>query len=143
MTMMLWRRLLQDNQGKTMLHVAVEKGKDEVVECLLKAGAHLHVLDNCGMTPLMLSILSSDSVECKQSVENIVKLLSARDDKLDLPDTSGRTALHLASMIEDYSLRKKLIKILDEAGAPINVKDVNGDTPVDLGYRMSEHTLFD
>ena len=34
-------------------------------------------------------------------------------------------------------------KILDEAGAPINVKDVNGDTPVDLGYRMSEHTLFD
>ena len=76
-------------------------------------------------------------------VENIVRTLARVDTKLDMPDTSGRTALHLASMMEDQGLRKKLISILVEAGAPINVKDVNGDTPVDLGYRMSEHTLFD
>lgn len=137
----------------------------------MKGGAHIHIVDNHGLTPLMLAILTSDTMDSKVGpetltrsksivegrssvvtkttasvdtcVENIVRTLATGDTRLDMPDTSGRTALHLASMLEDQGLRKKLISILVEAGAPINVKDVNGDTPVDLGYRMSEHTLFD
>ena len=54
----------------------------------------------------------------------------------------GRTALHLASMCQ-LQVRSRLVAILVQAGAPIAARDCNGDKPVDLGYRISENTLFD
>ena len=50
--------------------------------------------------------------------------------------------LHLASMCQ-LPVRRKLVTALVKAGAPLAAKDMNGDKPVDLGYRISETTLFD
>ena len=55
---------------------------------------------------------------------------------------AGKTVLHLASMCQ-LPVRKKLVTALVKAGAPLAAKDSNGDKPVDLGYRISETTLFD
>ena len=95
------------------------------------------------------------------------------DNRLDLPDTSGRTVLHLAAMIQvldkkkkicratqlfvliyvinlvmiqssgERRLRQRLTSILVEAGAELLARDINGDYPVDLCFRISEATLFD
>ena len=65
------------------------------------------------------------------------------DTRLDLPDTSGRTVLHLAAMTGTRGLRQRLATILAEAGAQLGARDVHGDTPVDLCYRINETTLFD
>ena len=84
------------------------------------------------------------------------------DSRLDLPDTSGRTVLHLAAMIQvcdkeeadlDFTftlqnsgerrLRQRLTSILVEAGAELVARDIHGDYPVDLCFRISETTLFD
>ena len=56
----------------------------------------------------------------------------------------GRTALHQASMLTggEGTLRRKLTELLVSAGAPLSAADVNGDKPVDIGYRLSENTLF-
>ena len=93
------------------------------------------------------------------------------DSRLDLPDTSGRTVLHLAAMIQvldkkkkicratqlfvliyvyvmiqssgERRLRQRLTSILVEAGAELLARDINGDYPVDLCFRISEATLLD
>ena len=37
----------------------------------------------------------------EEEVETCVRLLAQQDDRLDLPDLNGRTALHLASMLRE------------------------------------------
>ena len=41
------------------------------------------------------------------------------------------------------SLRRRLTSLLVTAGAPLSAADNNGDRPVDIGYRLSENTLFE
>ena len=37
----------------------------------------------------------------EEEVETCVRMLAQQDDRLDLPDLNGRTALHLASMLRE------------------------------------------
>ena len=76
-------------------------------------------------------------------MEGVVRALAERDDRLDLPDPHGRTALHLASMLRLGPLRRRIINLLVTAGAPLAALDLNGDRPVDIGFRLSENTLFE
>ena len=43
----------------------------------------------------------------------------------------------------ERKLRQRLTSILVEAGAGLVNRDINGDYPVDLCFRISEATLFD
>ena len=98
-------------------------------------------MNNSGLTPLMVAILGADSVD---NAEMIIRILATGDKHLDIPDTSGRTALHLAaSTIQTHDIRRRVVKILETAGAQLNVRDVNADTPVDLEYRAFKNTLFE
>ena len=48
----------------------------------------------------MVAVLrAQETEEAEEVVEGVVKVLAEDDDRLDLPDLNGRTALHLASML--------------------------------------------
>ena len=115
-----------------------------MVESLVKAGALTHITDIAGLTPLMVAVLrAQESQECEEFAEGVVRILVEKDERLDLPDLNGRTALHLASMLRLGPLRRRLVNILVTAGAPLAALDINGDRPVDIGFRLSENTLFE
>ena len=64
-----------------------------------------------GLTPLMVAILrAQESQECEEVVEGVVRLLAEDDDRLDLPDLNGRTALHLASMLRQGFIFGQMLK---------------------------------
>ena len=133
----------QNQHGQTLLHLAVQQGRLEVVASLLEAGAHRHVQDNAGLHPLVLAILQASSLESEEIAERLVRLLVKGDNRLDLPDSAGRTALHHASALSSSTLRSRLVTALVEAGAPLASVDAQGDRPVDVAYRLTETTLFD
>ena len=133
----------KNSLGQTLLHLAVHHGKVEIVAALLEAGAHRHVQDNAGLHPLVVAIIEASALESEETAERLVRLLASDDDRLDLPDSVGRTALHHASALSSSSLRAKLVTALVEAGAPLASTDAQGDRPVDVAYRLTETTLFD
>ena len=133
----------KNNLGQTLLHLAVHHGRLEIVAALLEAGAHRHVQDNAGLHPLVVAIIEASSLESEDTAERLVRLLATNDDRLDLPDSVGRTALHHASALSSSSLRSRLVTALVEAGAPLACTDAQGDRPVDVAYRLTETTLFD
>ena len=95
------------------------------------------------MHPLVVAIIEASALESEETAERLVRLLASDDDRLDLPDSVGRTALHHASALSSSSLRAKLVTALVEAGAPLASTDAQGDRPVDVAYRLTETTLFD
>ena len=133
----------KNNLGQTLLHLAVHHGKLEIVAALLDAGSQRHMQDNAGLHPLVVAIIEASSLESEETAERLVRLLATDDDRLDLPDSVGRTALHHASALASSSLRSRLVTALVEAGAPLASIDAQGDRPVDVAYRLTETTLFD
>ena len=74
--------------GQTLLHLAVVNGKvieystlhflnppdqTELVSCLLRAGARLHITDNSGLTPLMVAVHGAEMMEGEATAENIIR----------------------------------------------------------------------
>jgi len=77
-----------DAQGRTMLHVAVEKSKDDLVQALLQAGARIDVRDRDGKTALMKAVT-------RKNLQAVETLLDAGAD-LKIATAKGETALSMA-----------------------------------------------
>jgi hypothetical protein len=58
-----------DNQGRTILHRAVEKGHHEAVKILLLAGADPTITDNEGRTPRALAEGEVERAGCVAAFE--------------------------------------------------------------------------
>ena len=54
---------VQNSLGQTVLHLAVLHGHAEIVESLLQCGAQRHLLDNSGLTPIMIAVLEVENME--------------------------------------------------------------------------------
>ena len=89
----------QNSLGQSLLHLAVSGGRQEVVESLLEAGAHRHLRDSSGLHALAVAVLEAGAMESEEAAERLVRSLARGDTNLDLPDHSGRTALHHASTL--------------------------------------------
>ncbi|CAH1414200.1 unnamed protein product [Lactuca virosa] len=112
---------LRNEDGRSLLHVAVSSARTEVVK-ILAAFDHsisgINSADEEGWAPLH-SAASSGNVE-------IVKILLDRGADVNLKNNGGRTALH-------YAASKgwlKVAEILLSNGAKINSKDKVGCTPL-------------
>ncbi|XP_026468906.1 26S proteasome non-ATPase regulatory subunit 10-like [Ctenocephalides felis] len=120
----------QNNQGHSALQYASSKGWPEIVDMLLQNGADVNITDNQGATPLHRA--------ASQGKTAIVRLLLANTSiKLDLTDISGNTPLHLACE-ED---RQEEAKLLVLKGANLELKNKEGQTPLDLSSPGLSRTL--
>lgn len=95
---------IQDNEGKTSLHLAVIiPGQNTyIAKVLLDKGAEINIQDNEGRTPLHLAVSTSG-----QSIQ-IAEMLLNKGAEVDIQDNEGKTPL-------DYAIssgREEVIEIL-------------------------------
>ncbi|XP_042224085.1 uncharacterized protein LOC121867976 [Homarus americanus] len=88
---------------------------------LLRHGANVSATDSIGWTALHNA--------ANMGQEEMVRLLVDYHAPLETPDPShGKTALHMAA----YSGQEEAVRALLEAGASVNVTDIQGQTPLHL-----------
>jgi hypothetical protein len=137
--------------GRTLLHLAVERGHRDMVELLIANGAEVNAKDEVnGWTPLhqaaqrddrvmaQLLIANKANVNIKDEVNNrtplffavlwgnkdMVELLVANGADINAKAYFDTTVLHLASERGD----KDMVQLLVSKGADVNAKDEVGET---------------
>ncbi len=108
-----------DARGRTPLSRAAERGKNAIIEYLLKAGAKVDSKDADGRTPLFHAALAGEAAA--------VRRLRAAGAKVDPQDIFGDTPLMMAA------LRGKtaVVRTLLAAGAERTLKNQEGQTAAD------------
>ena len=110
----------RDKFGVTPLHVACHgKGYLFFAKILVNERADVNAATRKGWTPLMDACSEPGKAE-------IVRLLLTHGAKTDRRRFDGRTALHLAVFINDFTVARMLV----EAGANVNLPDNRGQTPI-------------
>lgn len=102
------RAYLAQNQGKTALHISVERGNLEIVQFLLLYGIDVNKRDGSGRTALHYAARSPH-------LEIVSELLAAGAD-LEARDKEGRTPLHAAADADC----EPVIRFLVAEGADLN-----------------------
>jgi len=127
------------------IYYAAMHGSSSVLESLVEAGVDINFVDNLGRTALLWAI--------SKGYTNIVRRLWG-DSKTGLRDYNGRTALHLAVIVDvneaskrDDVVRVLLEELLKKGAAIIKSKDRFGRTPLHLsagnGYKAVVKLLLD
>ena len=103
-----------NNDGKTALLLAAEKGHSDIVSLLLLSGALVNVQDNDGCTPLQLAA-------CGGHLEIVYKLLQTNAD-VNKRNKTGATPLWDAA----YQGHPVIVNLLRDNNADVNICDVSG-----------------
>lgn len=114
-------------QGRTPLHQAAMRHRNDILEWLCMKGAQVNAIDSDSLTPLMSAISQHGNTEVarRESMKTIRILLRYGAD-VNYRNRDGRTILHDA--VGDG--REDLVDILLKYGASINAKDKYGYTPL-------------
>lgn len=107
--------------GKTPLHLACISGRVWNTVCLLQNRVDINAPDNFGQTPLHYACKANNS-------PTIVAVLLQYKASVTAADRRGQTALHLAC----ERLNHDIVRLLLEAGAPVNASKLDGTTPLML-----------
>ena len=122
--------------GSSAFHIAANSGSLALVKMLADRGADPNLLRKDGHTPFSVAVVAVDLPVVEEMVARGADL-SARydpDDKIPDPIESitlsrqSQTIMHIAAA----RLAPDLIKSLHSRGAPINWKNDQGETPLDL-----------
>jgi len=115
--------------GNTPLHLAAEKGYEDIAELLIDKGADVMALDLYRHTPLHLAALFGHA--------EVAELLIAKGADLNARETeTGSTPLHEAV----FGRHKNVVELLIAKGADLNVeKKTTNDTPLDTAERGQEY----
>lgn len=162
-----WDMNASDKDGNAPLHLACEKGFDDVVLRLLKSGAEVNAGNGSGETPLLIAA-SRGSLKCmellvsykgninmatsdgltllhvavaykqKDVLEWIIRKCNKSFD-VDYPDDEGRTALHTATMNRYIDIIRLLVNKLY---ADVNKEDSYGKKPVDYAKDQRSRAIL-
>ncbi|XP_067686568.1 ankyrin-3-like [Haliotis asinina] len=116
-----------DNDGNTPLHCHVtgENPCTEVIELLISAGSSLECKNTSGETPLQLIAKRMVPQRCI-----VLQYLTATEPmQVNVKDQEGNTIFH-SILGRDCCVEEA--EVLLEAGADVNLPDMNGDTPFHL-----------
>ncbi|XP_048588083.1 transient receptor potential cation channel subfamily A member 1 isoform X2 [Nematostella vectensis] len=159
-----------DNEGNTLLHLAVDSGFTRVVELCLDNGSIIR-------RPKRNDRSTAFHLACEQGATEIVQLFLEKDPnlaKILLVDANGTTPLHKAAQTNNHSIlhllitkganinarnndnvtplmmaasrgSKDCVRMLMENGADTTVKDVDGRTAVfnAVGYGVTMEILLE
>ncbi|UYV72788.1 hypothetical protein LAZ67_10000735 [Cordylochernes scorpioides] len=120
----------KDEQNKSLLHHACSYDFLEVVAFLIKFGADINEKCNGGKTPLAYTQNYQNDICAKLLIQSGALVNIELDDLVNDDNSAKDTALHLAAK----SLNKEKVLTLIEGGADVNVKNINGNTPLVLAF---------
>ena len=118
---------LRDNNGKTALSIAAEKGYPDMVKYLIEKGADVSTQNKYGTTPLHYASY--------YNYIGIVRLLLESDARLNLHSDFTATAISFAATRGNT----EIVKMLVEKGADVNIPDNQNKSP--LYYAAGEGHL--
>ena len=102
----------KDIKGKTALHHACQLGNHEVVECLIKAGADPHIMDESNNIPVMYALNQHSNILVKRLI---------KEDSLNKPVAGSQYYVHMTSRCGSV----RCLQYLINNGADLTVKDSN------------------
>ncbi|MEG4273974.1 MULTISPECIES: ankyrin repeat domain-containing protein [unclassified Microcoleus] len=114
----------KDESGNTPLHLAVDRGSQDIAELLIANGARVNVRNENGQTPLYRAIAIGHN-------EIAALLINNRTDVNNI-DGSGTTPLHKAAHYGTV----KILKLLIAKGAEIHIQDNQIKTPLDIAVDL-------
>ncbi|MBD1810910.1 ankyrin repeat domain-containing protein [Microcoleus vaginatus DQ-U2] len=114
----------RDKSGNTPLHLAVDRGSQDIAELLIANGARVNVRNENGQTPLYRAIAIGHN--------EIAALLINNGTDVNNIDGSGTTPLHKAAHYGTV----KILKLLIAKGAEINIQDNQRKTPLDIAVDL-------
>ncbi|MEG4068866.1 ankyrin repeat domain-containing protein [Microcoleus sp. Pol11C2] len=114
----------RDKSGNTPLHLAVERGSQDIAELLIANGARVNVRNENGQTPLYRAIAIGHN--------EIAALLINNGTDVNNIDGSGTTPLHKAAHYGTV----EILKLLIAKGAEINIQDNQIKTPLDIAVDL-------
>lgn len=117
----------QDNDGKTLLHLAILLHDIKLVKLFLELGVNPNIANENKQAPIHLAVLDNRL--------DIIKLLKMYNADLEIPCELEQTPLHLAVNTSNL----EIIKYLIEQGADMNIVDENCKSVLD--YAIDEKNV--
>ncbi|GEM77858.1 ankyrin repeat domain-containing protein [Vibrio superstes] len=108
---------VEDEEGQSLLILAIEKGNRDFIKAVISAGANVNVANSSSITALSLLVANDDYEMVKLMIENGVDV--------NLVSNSSRS-IHVASKLDHLTTAELLI----ESGADINKLDANDYSPL-------------
>ena len=123
--------LFVDSNGWSSLHYAIEKKNIELVFLLAdKEPGLLNYKNKFGNTPILLALDKAIKNNDRELVA-LAKILLKNEEFLNTTNAVGNTALHFATMLNDYELTKYIL----ELGANPNIKNAKDWRPIDIALK--------
>lgn len=118
--------MARDNQGRSILHFAAQRGNTLILEYLfqLQSGMDARHQDDRGRTLLHYAVES-------RRIETIDMMISRNAD-IRATDNNGRTVLHHAAMCGNLAAVKRIIELGGEED--LGSTDGDGRTPLQLAF---------
>ena len=112
---------IKDALGRTPLHIAMEKGYENMVEFLVQNGAEVNITDARGNTPLILIIHKTGNLQ-------ITRRLLEKGAAVNAQNQTGETALMYAA----WRGHQGIVRLLLDNRADASLKNRRGDTALGL-----------
>ena len=152
---------VQDNQGRTALHLVVPQPDGvNLARLLLARGARIDIRDEKGMTPLMsaapasIKLLVDKGADLADQDANgnsalhwavyrkayeTADSLIALGIALNTQNSAGKTPLHHAVMLGDT----KMVQLLIKAGAKTDIADISGLSPLQTAEKSGNKAIME
>lgn len=122
--------------GSAALHIAANSGSVKLVRLLIENGADPNLLRKDGHRPLSVAVVAGDLAMVKELVELGADVTLRYDPNDKIPDPveavtlsrQGQTITHIAAA----GRSPRIIEYLHSQGAPIDLRNEQGETPLDL-----------
>ena len=118
------------NKGKSALTIAYEKNNKDIIELLVSKGADISDIKNIKLEDILIKNIKT------KDINNCFLMIIKYKDKINYKykDKEDNSLLHYAAMIGSIYLFEEFVK----KGCNINLKNKNGNTPLDLAFYQEE-----
>uniref|UniRef100_A0A8D8A120 Ankyrin-1 n=1 Tax=Culex pipiens TaxID=7175 RepID=A0A8D8A120_CULPI len=156
-----WLKNKPDSSTKTALHIAAQRGHNDVIKLLINSKADVNIQNGKGQSPLHFSptpktynllVREGANENVTDCNGNTVLHIAARDNRLELVEfllnkkssdvdcknRIGQTAFHFAS----YGGHERIVELLIRKNANINVKDNLAKTAIFYAVKREHSSMI-